>query len=203
LGEYINSRIPRKVAVTGEIASGKTTACQLFKELGAYVVYTDEIVHQLLLPTTHLGKEIIAILGVDIVVDGKISREKVSQKVFSSPHLLKGLEALIHPEVRKAIEINYVQASQHAAPLFVVEIPLLFEAHMECDFDIIIVITCGETTCKTRSPLSLPDYERRSERLLSIEQKIKRADLVISNDGNLDDLRQQIYLTYHSLKEHI
>jgi len=195
--------LPRKIAVTGGIASGKSTVCHLFEELGAYVVSADEIVHQLLVPTTQLGKDAIALLGADIVVDKTLSRGRIAQKVFRFPHLLQRFEELIHPEVQRVIETKFRIASQTDIPLFFAEVPLLYEAGLEVFYDKVIVITCEEKECKKRFRYDEEEYLRRSGRLMPIEMKILKADLVIDNNGCLEHLRQTIQITYNSLKENI
>ena len=118
----------RKIAITGGLSCGKSSVCRIFKELGAYVISADEVVHQLLSPTTNLGRQVISLLGADIVVDKQIDRSKIAKKVFKQPALLQSLENLLHPAVRDEIEKQYQQiANQPSPPLFVVEIPLLFE----------------------------------------------------------------------------
>ena len=81
----------KKVAVTGGLAAGKTTVCQLFKELGACVVSADEIVHQLLSPGTAVGQQVVSLLGSDIISDQGLDRKKIAAKVFSQPDLLLSL----------------------------------------------------------------------------------------------------------------
>lgn len=195
--------LSEKIAVTGGIASGKSAVCSLFKELGAYVLSADEIVHQLLVPTTHFGKSIIDLLGPDIVEGGRLSRERIAQKVFrESPLLLKALEKLIHPEVQRVIEAKYKAVSHlKRYPLFVVEVPLLFESGQESFYDKVLVVSSSEEDCKKRFRFDADEYERRSERLIPVEDKIKKADLVIENNGSLEDLRQTIQTIVTSLKE--
>lgn len=193
----------RKVAVTGGIASGKSTVCRLFEQLGAYVVSADEIVHQLLVPTSPLGKEIINLLGPDIVENGNLSRERIAQKVFRSSLLLGELEKRIHPEVQQVIETQYKTASQTHAPLFVAEIPLLYEADFEPFYDTVLVVVSDQKRCVERSPYNEDEYLLRSQRLMPIEEKIRKADLVIENNGTVEDLRQTIQVTFNDLKENI
>jgi len=189
--------------VTGGVASGKSTVCHLFEKLGAYVVSADAIVHQLLVPTHSLGKDVIALLGSDIVVDEKLSRERISQKVFCAHHLLRELEKRIHPEVQKVIEAEYTTASQTNFPLFVAEVPLLYEAGFESFYDVIIVVICDDKKQKERFRYGEAEYLRRNQRLMSIEEKIKKADLVIENNGSLEALAQTLQFTYNDLKENI
>ncbi len=85
-----------KVAITGGLSCGKSSVCRYFKELGAYVISADEIVHQLLIPTNELGQEVIALLGKDIAVNGTIDRSMIAKKVFENKTLLLSLEKLIH-----------------------------------------------------------------------------------------------------------
>lgn len=81
----LSLKIPKKIAVTGGIASGKTTVCHLFEELGAYCVSADEIVHQLLFTTTPVGKAVVDLLGPEIVVDESLCRERIAQRYLAIP----------------------------------------------------------------------------------------------------------------------
>ena len=189
----------RKVAVTGTIASGKTTVCQLFKELGAYVVSADEIVHQLLSPDTDIGQKVIALLGKDIVINGKFSREAIAKKVFFDERLLLSLEELLHPEVQKEIEVHYQENFQKYS-LFIAEVPLLFESDLQGFYDKTIAVTADEKICKKRfietTPYDETEFVRRTERMIAFEQKAKMADLTIENNGSLEELRASVEKVY-------
>lgn len=195
----------KKVAVTGAIASGKTTVCCFFQELGAYVVSADKIVHQLLSLSTDIGKQVVSLLGEDSVVGGELNREVIAQKVFRDPSLLEQLEKRIHPHVQKVIEAQYQAVSQDSYPLFVVEIPLLFESEQDKDYDVVIVVTAEKNKCRERFMRSTrhseDEFDRRSNRLFPLDEKLKKADFVIYNDDNLDKLRQQVITIFNSLKE--
>ena len=97
----------KKIAVTGNVASGKSTVCLFLKECGAYVVNADSIVHKLLSPETTLGKSIINLLGYDVIIDGQFDRRAIAEKVFKDYSLLKDLEKILHPEVQKEINKEY------------------------------------------------------------------------------------------------
>ena len=113
----------KKAAVTGGLASGKTTVCRFFQEFGAYVLDADAIVHQLLDSTTPLGKDLMALLGADVIVKGVFDREAIAQKVFCDAALLKKLEEYLHPAVQKEIDAHTQRASEQKYPLFIAEIP--------------------------------------------------------------------------------
>jgi len=199
--------ILKKVAVTGGIATGKTTVCRFFEELGAYVISADKIVHQLLSPATDLGKRVIALLGSDIVEGGELNREVIAQKVFRDPSLLKQLEKQVHPEVQKVIESQYRRVSQQKHFLFVVEVPLLFESALEKFYDVTIVVVADEKRCRTRfmttTQYGADEFDRRHQRLIPAEEKQARADIVIENNMNLESLRQAVEIIFNSLKENL
>lgn len=194
----------KKVAVTGSVSSGKTTVCRFFKELGAYVISADAIVHQLLTPTTPVGQKIIDLLGVDRVAERELNREEIAARVFRDPSLLKELEKLIHPEVQKVIEAKYQEIFQQPFPLFVAEIPLLFESGQEAFYDAVIVVRADEERCRRRFTITTPydetEFERREKRLMPIEEKVKRADFVLDNSGSLTQLQHLVETTFNSLK---
>ena len=185
-----------KVAITGGIAAGKSTVCFLLKAHGAYAVDADSIVHELLNSNQILCKQVIELLGKDILTHNQIDRSKVATKVFDNVDKLKAYEKIIHPYVFKEIEALYQTVeSQRSHTLFVVELPLLFEAKAENEFDYIITVAASDEECIKRlekKGLSRESYEKRKKRLLSLEQKMQKSDFVINNDGSLEDLKEQV-----------
>lgn len=187
----------KRVAVTGIIACGKSTVCQRFKELGAYVASADEIVHQLLNPNTEIGQKVIDLLGIDVVVNHQFDKKSIAYKVFSDKSLLTALEKILHPAVREEIDKRYRQAQLLGKEsLFVAEIPLLFEGGFYSDYDLCIVVVSDKATCKKRfieKTKSNPDeFDKRMARQFSQEEKAAQADLLIYNDGSLEDLKKVV-----------
>jgi dephospho-CoA kinase len=185
-----------KIGVTGGIAAGKSTVCFLFKAHGAYTVDADSIVHELLNSNPSLGKLVIELLGKDILTNNRIDRLKVANKVFDNPEKLFLYERLIHPYVFKEMQELYQTVEEQGKHrLFIVEIPLLFETRVENEFDFIITVTANDEECikrLERKGLSRESYEKRKKRFLSLEQKIPLSDFVITNNGSLEDLREQV-----------
>ena len=193
-----------KVAVTGGLSSGKSSVCRLFMNLGAYVVSADDIVHQLLSIHTKIGQQVIRLIGQDVVVDHQINRKIIANKVFNHPELLNSLEALLHPEVRKQIENKYKEIKyKQSVPLFVAEIPLLFENNDPYDFDFTVAVVADEITCQSRfisyTGYSKEEFEKRSNRQLTMEEKAQKADFVIFNNGSFNDLKDAVEQIYEKL----
>jgi len=183
----------KKVAVTGGIACGKSTFCSYLMELGAYVVSADRIVHQLLSLDTTLGTNIVKLLGSDVVVDKQINRDAIAKTVFNNPKLLRALEEILHPAVFNQIEIEYEQIRKKGTyPLFIAEIPLLFEVGANKYFDSTVAVLADETLCKERFITAVAkteeEYHKRSSKQLPQKEKAAKADYVVLNNGNLKDL---------------
>lgn len=174
----------KKVAVTGGLASGKSSVCHILKNNGAYVVSADEVVHQLLNSNT-LNQEIIKQLGSEVVSEGKLDRSKIARLVFENSEKLAKLEAILHPIVIDEIKKSYEKVkNEKKYVLFVAEIPLLFEIKAQGYFDYVIAVV------GMQRPLSQDD-EKRIARQMPQEEKAARADYVITNDGTLEELEDK------------
>jgi dephospho-CoA kinase len=193
----------KRVAVTGGIASGKSTVCRVFQELGAYVVSADQITHQLLSPMSVLSQQVVLLLGTQIVRGGSIDRKTVADLVFSDPEKLHALEALIHPAVFKEIEREYSQEKQQPHSLFVAEIPLLFETGREGDYDVTVAVVAPEKQCIERfcrSGQSEDEYHKRMKCQQNPYEKAVKADYVIENSGTMNDLTNRAKEIFYSIQ---
>ena len=183
----------KKVAVTGGVASGKTTVCNDLKKYGAFIISADEIVHQLLTLDTAVGKKIVADLGPNCLKERKIDRESLAKLVFSDPEKLKTLESILHPAVLEEIEREYERVkSQKTFSFFVAEIPLLFECAWESHFDLILAVSSEESLCKKRYDAMGNDYSKRMARQMPMKEKQRRSTVTIINNGSFEDLEKQI-----------
>ncbi len=196
----------KKIAVTGGMAAGKTTVCRLFKELGAYVVSADEIVHQLLSPGTAVGQQVISLLGSDIVSGHEFDRTKIAAKVFANPNLLSALEEFIHPAVFDEIEKKYQQVeSEKRYSLFLAEIPLLYESAGEDKFDAVISVYADPAFCRERymkeTGQSAQEFEKRMSRQIEPKQKSAKAHYTIENNGNFEQLKTKVKNLYSQLTQ--
>jgi dephospho-CoA kinase len=182
----------RKIAITGTVASGKSTVSRILQEYGAYVVDADEIVHSLLSSNTPTREKVIELLGPEIVVAGptsQIDRRKISEIVFSDFEKLKSLEKILHPAVKQEIDrrFNYVK-NNPTYKMFVAEVPLLYEAGMEKDFDTVIAVISDKAVAQKR--YTAEQFDQRWAR--QDKDKAAKADFVITNNGDLNMLKSSI-----------
>lgn len=195
----------KKIAITGGLSSGKSQASKMFSELGAYIVNSDQIVHNLLIPETDLGKKVIALLGDGIVTHNEINRTRVAKLVFLNPKLLHSLEKILHPEVYEEIERQYREVSHQKSPppLFIAEIPLLFETGGEKCFDVTIAVIADSEKCWERyrdsTGYEREDFNRRNARQIPQDKKARNADFVIHNNGTMDELKKEVREIFEKL----
>ncbi len=180
------------IAVTGPFASGKSTFVGFLGELGAETVSSDEIVHDLLSEDEETIARVIAYFGEEIRGERGVDRRALGEKVFADPDALTDLEGILHPLVRRETERR---AGVSEAELFVAEVPLLFEGKEGgAAFDYTVAVTVPEE--RRRAWASERGVEEASlraieARQLSGEEKARRADFEVRNDGGPDRIREQ------------
>jgi dephospho-CoA kinase len=179
---------PLAVAITGGIGAGKSEALRAFARHGAEVISSDEIVHELLREDREVRRALIKRLGPGIRNEtGAIDRRRVADVVFSDRQQLDWLEGLLHPRVvERYLSWRAELAARPEPPaLCVTEVPLLYEVAGDARFDVVVVVTASPEARVARGRTPPDDRERR---LLSEEEKVRRADFAYVNDGSLDDL---------------
>ena len=180
------------IAVTGPFASGKSTFVRLLGEMGAETVSSDEIVHDLLAADGETIGRVTERFGADVLGERGVDRKALGSKVFGDPEALWDLEGILHPLVR-AETMRRVRASD--AELFVAEVPLLFEGGAGGEaFDHTVAVTVPEerrrewAEARGVDEAALAAIEARQ---LSGEEKARRADFVVPNDGGVDKLKER------------
>ena len=179
------------IAVTGPFASGKSTFVGLLGELGAETVSADEVVHDLLARDEAAISRVVERFGDDVLGESGVDRRALGRKVFGDPEALRDLEEILHPLVRRETR-RRVAAS--GANLFVAEVPLLFESGTEGDYDLTVAVTVPEERRRAwAAERGVDEAALRAieERQLPQEEKARRADVVVQNDGGVDKLGEQ------------
>ena len=189
-----------RVAIAGNIASGKSCVESILASKGYSVYDTDSIAHDIL-ATSYKFRE--SFKNFDILYfKGEISREKLGKVVFSNSEMKKKLEDIIHPEVRN--ELNKIFDLSKADEIVFVSVPLLFEAHFEDMFDkSILVMTDDKIRLERlmkRNNLSEEDAQLRINSQMPQEEKVKKVDFVIKNNSSLENLKLEIDNLLNQLK---
>jgi len=188
------------IGLTGNIATGKSLVGRMLGELGAHVIDADGLVRDLQRQGTRVYAAIVAEFGAGILrPDGEIDRARLGEWVFSDPDALRRLESIVHPAVGRAIEeqisrIDTRTSNENA--VVVIEAIKLIEAGLSRRCDALWVVTSGqqvhlERLMRSRG-LSEADARLRIEAQPPQSEKAALADILIENNGTLDDLREQI-----------
>lgn len=183
------------IGLTGGIGSGKSSAAGLFQELGAGVVDTDQIAHELTGPGGAAIAAIRSQFGAEyIAADGGLARAEMRRLVFSNGAAKKELETLLHPLIRKQAVARIAEARQ---PYVLVVVPLLFEtgAYREL-VSRVLVVDCPEemqiARTMQRNRLTADEVRAIMAAQLPRSERLARADEVLRNDDDIDALRRQI-----------
>jgi dephospho-CoA kinase len=182
------------IGLTGNIACGKSTVARMLAELGAEVIDADRLVHELMAPGTESWQAVLRRFGREITrADGTIDRAKLGSIVFQNPEALRGLERILHPEVRKVAEARIAASEQ---PVVVLEAIKLIEGRWHERADSVWVVTCDREQqvrrlMETRG-MQRSEAETRVDAQAPPEEKVRHADVVIDNGGSLDQTRAQV-----------
>jgi dephospho-CoA kinase len=184
------------IALTGGIGSGKSTASHIFAELGVPITDVDVISHQLTAANKPLVKEIENTFGSHFITpEGALNRDTMRKLVFNDDAARAKLNAILHP----AIYDEAVKALTFTknAPYQILAIPLLFESpRYKKLINRILLIDCDEKIqidrVKERSEVSESEIIKIIRTQIPRNERLKLADDIIKNDGNVEELREKI-----------
>lgn len=173
-----------KVGITGGIGSGKSIVCQVFHALGIPVFDADLAARELVNSDPALINAIKGLFGPGIYVDGKLNRQEVAAIVFREPSKLEQLNALIHPAT---IAYGKAWMEQQKAPYVIKEAAIFFESGSYKDMDVMIGVFAPKELriqrAVQREGMSPEKVQERIASQMDEEEKMKRCDYVIINDG--------------------
>lgn len=201
--ERLNARYPDKylIGLTGNIAVGKSRVREMLAELGAAAIDADHIAHQVLGKGEATYGEVIEAFGEGILNDkGGIERASLGAIVFADPARLKQLESITHPAIRTRIDQRIREAEER---IVVIEAIKLLEGELKRAVDSIWVVDAAPETQLGRlmTARNLPEGEaqRRIDLQNSQTEKLRQADVIIRNDGDIADTRAQVTRAWHAI----
>lgn len=194
------------IGLTGGIASGKSTVASMMAGEGIPVVCADELALDAVDRGKSAYKKIVRTFGRAVLnKDKSINRARLGAVVFTSAAKRKKLERIVHPEVIRELKKSIEKLKRRGKKAVVLDIPLLFEEKLDRLCDKVIVVYAPETKMRQRlqerNALTASEIKSRIASQLSIEEKRKRADIVIDNSGPLSKTRLQVQKIIRSLRE--
>ncbi len=176
-------------ALTGGIGSGKSTVAAHFRSLGLPVVDADRLARDVVEPGTEGLAEVVAAFGAEVVgADGRLDRARLASLVFSDVEARLRLESILHPRVRDAARGAFARLAESGARLACYEVPLLFETGQEEHYRPVVLVSAAPETQVERAVARDKSHEAAIRARIAAqhppEDKLRRADYVIHNDGS-------------------
>lgn len=183
------------VALTGNIAAGKSTVVDLFHRWGATIIDADQLVREAQQPGTEVMQAIAFRFGRDVILPGgELDRKALRGKVMGDDASLADLNAIVHPAVRRERDRLLAEARRRGDRIVINDIPLLFESADPAEFDLVILVDAPEPVRLERLIKTRDMTREAAQQALKAQQptEAKRAlsDYVIENAGTLADLEQ-------------
>jgi len=186
-----------KVAITGNIGSGKSTFCNFITAKDYPVINADDISKNILKEDKSIKKKVIKEFGNESFINNEINKKFLAEKIFSNPGNVIKINMILHPKVKQKVEeLTKVHFKNHN--IVFTEAALIYEAEMESMFDYVVLITSDERIREKRivseGKLNSEEFLRRNDNQIKEEEKKKRADFIFENNGSKDELKEKVNL---------
>jgi dephospho-CoA kinase len=192
------------VGLTGGIGSGKSTVAGMLEERGAVVFDADVLARQAVAPGTPGRDAVVERFGANVLAPGgELDREALASIVFADPAARRDLEAIVHPEVRRLFAEG-CERYRDQDDVIVFSAPLLVETGMHTAFDVLVVVATPVQTQIERllRERAMPEDAIR-ERIAAqapLEDKAAVADVIVDNDGSIQELEAQVDKLWQDLR---
>ncbi|PHF04655.1 dephospho-CoA kinase [Bacillus pseudomycoides] len=187
------------IGLTGGIASGKSTVSQMFRELQIPVIDADIIAREVVEQGKEAYKEIVDVFGEEILqADGELDRPKLGSIVFHNEEKRLCLNKIVHPAVRKEMNVQKDMYIKEGVQAVVLDIPLLFESKLTALVDRIVVVAVSPSMqlerLMKRNGFTEEDAKARIDSQMPLAEKATLANKVIYNDGTIAETKAQLQL---------
>jgi len=181
------------IGLTGGIGSGKSTFSDLLRARGAAVIDADRLSREAVATGSPGLADVVRAFGAEVLdASGGLDRKRMAARVFADPAARLTLERIVHPRVREAMAAELQRLFASGAPLVFYDVPLLYEAGRDREVDAVVVVWAPREAqlarLAARDGMSAAEAEARMSAQLPLDEKARRADFVVVNDGTLEDL---------------
>ena len=191
---------PRRIGLTGGIASGKSLVSGILRDLGAAVVDADEIARDVVRPDGPAYDGVVQAFGPEVVrADGTLDRKALAGRIFADPAVRRRLNDLTHPHIRARMAEEGARLSTvPGVDVIVFDIPLLLETTdgRDLGLDGILVVYADDDVrarrLAARDGLAEVEARRRLRAQMPVREKLVQADWVVDNNGSPEETRQQV-----------
>jgi dephospho-CoA kinase len=188
----------KKIALTGGIATGKSTVASQFRELGAIILDADEYARRVVEPGTSSRDALQELIGASYFnPDGTLKRRELREKIIEDPPLRQKLDALLHPYILQAMWQEWEkQRALYPEALIICDIPLLFEGGFHRNFDLVILVYSSPTIqaqrLSERDRITLEEARQTLRMQFPIDSKKALSHYVIDNSGSIEQTLLQV-----------
>ncbi len=193
-----------RIGITGGLGSGKSEVTEFFKQKGARVFDADLEAKLILLHSEGVQKAVIAAFGDTVLNEvGELDFQRLARHAFANSDRQRQLNEIMHPEVIRAADKAMILAKQDGVEMFILDAPLLFEAKLEEYLDLTVVVIADRQVrikrALERGNLTEEDILRRIQLQMPDKEKLARADLVVTNNGTLEQLQAELETLYSNI----
>ena len=185
------------IGLTGGIGTGKTEVSRLLEQLGATVINADQVGHEAYTPHSEAWQEVVRTFGKDILQEnGEIDRRKLGGIVFADPEQLATLNGIMHPRMAAIVKEKLEGLAKQGTDVAVVEAAVLFEAGWDALVgEVWTTESLAERVVERlqqRNGFAPEEIRKRIASQMPAEDRARRADEVIANDGEMEDLEAAV-----------
>ena len=192
-----------KVAITGNIGSGKSSFAKFLSDEGMPVIYVDDISKDILANDQNVREQIIQILGTNAFKGDKVNKKYIAEAIFSDSKKLRKINSILHPRVREEIDkLSHKLFAKN--DIIFVEAALIYESKIEKMYDYVVLISSDLKLRMERATqsnnFSKDEFIKREANQIDEDTKKKKADFIFSNNGTIEELKQKATLLLNLLK---
>jgi dephospho-CoA kinase len=186
-----------RIGLTGGIGSGKTTVSRRFEAHGVPVIDTDVLAREVVEPGEPALERLVNAFGRDILRDdGQLDRDRLRDMAFADPAVKQRLESIVHPAIRKRLQVRLEELAGWAVAYCVIVVPLLVETDFQELVDRVLVVEAPRerriTWVMDRTGMTRAEVERIMDSQATSEQRLRVAHDVVDNDGSLGELEEKV-----------